>query len=95
MRQVVGLAHAVNVDQIHVVHPQALEAAFQPPQEFVSGAIRNFGGQPHFLSARRHYLADARLALAISIGIRRIQIGNAKINRAIKRRQRLVFLLVH
>src|ERR1700730_930919 len=78
-----------------MVHPQPLQAAFQPPQEFDSRAIRNFGCEPHFLAARGHHLADARLALAISVCIRRVQISNAKINRSTQRGQRLIFVVVH
>src|SRR6476661_9753990 len=78
-----------------MVHTQALQAGLQPPHKFVSRAIRNLRCQPHFSSSARHYLADPRLALAIPVCIRRVQIIDAEINRSIQSLERLIFVLVH
>ena len=93
--QIICLAQAVNVQQIDLIHLETLQAALQAAHEVVVGAVRNFRGQPNFLAARGHDLADARLALAIAVSISRVQIGDAQIDGAVERRQGLLFRLVH
>ena len=76
-RQIVGLAQAVDMDQIYMVGPEPFQASLQAAEEFVAGTIGNLRCQPDFLAALSHYLADASFALAISVGIGRVQIGDA------------------
>ena len=85
-RQIVGLAEAVDVDEIDMIGLQAFQTCFQPAQEFVAGAIRNLRGQPDIFAARGHHAADAGFALAIAVGVSGVEIRDAEIDRAIEDR---------
>ena len=62
-----------------------------------SSAVRasNLGGQRHFLAPGRHHPPDALLALAVAVGMRGVDVGDAEINRAVERLEGLVLVLVH
>ena len=93
-REVVGLAEAVDVDEIDVIGLQALEAGFEAAQKCVARAVGNFRGEPDIFAARRHDAADAGFALAVSVGIGGVEIGDAEIDGAIEDGG-AVFVLIH
>jgi hypothetical protein len=95
LSQVVGASQAVDVHQIDVVHLQALQASFQAAQEAVACAVGNLGGEKDLLTPRGHDLAHARLALAVAVGIGRVQVGDAEVDGAVERLERRAFILVH
>ena len=93
--EIVGLAETVDVDKIDMIGLQAFEAGFEAAQEFITRAIGNLRGQPDIFAACGHYAADAGFALAIAVCVSRVEIRDAKINRAIEDRCRVVYVLVH
>ena len=74
---------------------EAFQAAFEPPQEVIAAAVGNLGGKKHFLAPRRHHLADPCLALAVPVGVGRVEISDAKVESAVEGFERLLFLRVH
>src|SRR5438034_2978532 len=85
----------MDVDEIHMVCPEPFQASLQAPQKLVAGTIGDLRCQPDFLATRRHYLADASFAFAISVGICCVQISDAQIDCVIEDRHRAPFVLVH
>ena len=73
---------------------QALEAAFNDGQRLVAVALGDLGGEEDLLAARLHDLAHARFALPGAIGVRRIDIADAQVDRAVHRLDRFVFVAV-
>src|SRR5215470_6191446 len=83
------------MDQIKVVCLQALEAAYQSSHEPVTGAIRNFGGEPNVFASGGHQLTNPGLTFAVAVSIRSIEIGDAQVDRVIQSRQGFFFIFVH
>jgi len=92
--QIVGSSESVNVNQVQTIGLQALQAAFENTHGRVPIAFRNFGGQPDFRSSRSHHFPDPFFALAVSIGVRGVHIGDALIQRAIECRYRLIVVRI-
>src|SRR5260221_200940 len=76
LREVVFLAQAVDVHEIHVVGLEPLEAGLHFPQGLLARAraAGDLRGEKHLLAARRHHAADPRLALAVAVVDRGVEV---------------------
>ena len=75
--EIVGLAEAVDVDEIDMIGLQTRETAFEAPEEGVTGAVENLRGEPDVFATRGHHLANTGFALAVPVSVSGVKISDA------------------
>ena len=97
LRQVGLVAEAVDVEQVHVVGLQPLQARLDLLERRVSraGATRDLRGEEDLLPTRLHDHADPRLALAVAVVDGGVEVGDAHVDRAVERGEAGLLGLVH
>src|SRR5256885_2166781 len=84
----------MDMDQIDMIGLQALEASFQDAQGVVVLAGIDLCREEKSVSARGHYLPNARFALAAAIAVGGVDVGDAQVESVIQRLNRFVIFLV-
>ena len=94
IRQILFIEQTMDVQQVDVIRVEAAQAAFDNAFGLVPVPRVDLGSEEDVLAARRHQLADPRLALPVSIPVGSIDVGNPQIERLRKSIQRFILFLV-